>query len=62
MTVTQMNAYVGREFLLKEGPFTITVLVDDMRVSYGNVQALVHPVGGMGEAWIDYKRLKLEEY
>lgn len=57
MTVTQMNAYVGREFLLKEGPYTITVLVEDMRVSYGNVQALVYPVGGMGSAWVDHKRL-----
>ena len=58
MTVADMATAIGVEFLLTEGPFTIVVLVQDMRVTYGKAQALVSPVGGTGEAWVHFDRLQ----
>lgn len=57
MTARDMASMIGREFLLTEGPFTIRVLVDDVKVSYGNRRAYVAPVGGAGWAWVSTDRL-----
>lgn len=57
MTGKDMLGIIGREFLLTEGPFTIRVLVDNVKVSYGNPRAYVAPVGGTGWAWVNTDRL-----
>ena len=58
MTVKEMATLVGCEFWMSEGPFRFRVLVDDVKVSYGNARAYVSPVGGNGWAWVSVDRLE----
>jgi hypothetical protein len=61
MSIQDLAQRVGQEYLLDIGEFTIVVMVEDMKISYGNVRAYVCPVGGLGHAWINACRLKKME-
>jgi hypothetical protein len=54
----ELMGMMGREYRLTEGPFTVTVLVDDVKVAYGQARAYVSPVGGEGWAWVSVDRLQ----
>ena len=61
MSIQDLAQHVGREYLLDIGEFTIVVMVEDVKIAYGNVRAYVCPVGGSGHAWINANRLKKME-
>lgn len=61
MNIQELAKYMGREYLLDIGEFTIVVMVENVKIAYGNVRAYVCPVGGYGYAWINANRLKKVE-
>jgi len=60
-SIQDLAQRIGREYLLDIGEFTIVVMVEDVKISYGNVRAYVYPVGGQGSAWVNASRLKKVE-
>ena len=57
MGVKELAGYIGREYALTVESFTIRVMVDNVKVAYGNARAYVVPVGGEGYAWVSLDRL-----
>lgn len=57
MTVKELSRFIGCEFMLTVEGFTIKVMVEDVKVSYGNTLAYVCPVGGLGFSWVGAHRL-----
>jgi hypothetical protein len=57
MSVKGLAMMIGQEYEITEGPFTFRVLVDDVKVAYGQSRAYVAPVGGEGWAWVSVDRL-----
>lgn len=51
-TVNQLAGYIGQAGLWNIGKVQVPVKVDDARVSWGYLQFLVSPVGGVGQVWI----------
>ena len=58
MTTRELAGMIGSEYWLTEGPFDVRVIVDDVKMAYGNARAYVAPVGGFGWAWVSVDRLK----
>lgn len=49
---------IGRKAKLTFDKLTFTVIIKDIRQSWGNLHALVTPASlGMGEQWVDLQRL-----
>ena len=60
MNAKDMAALLGTDrFVKMEGEFLVRCTVEDVKVSYGSVRVLVHPVGGSGEAWVMLDRTSL---
>lgn len=57
MGIKELARYIGREYLLTVESFTIRVMVDNVKMAYGNARAYVCPVGGDGYAWVSLDRL-----
>ena len=53
----ELISMMNKEYLLTEGEFTFTVLVNDVKQSYGQNRAHVTPVNGTGSAWVACYRL-----
>lgn len=53
MTVKEMAALIGTEGMYNVSrDMYVRVRVEDVRVSYGDVQLLITPIAGTGEAWV----------
>lgn len=68
MKVSELTGLIGREgdMVVAWSPrtragLTIRIRVTDARSNYGNVQYLVTPVAGGGQAWVESRRVELEE-
>ena len=51
---------IGKTAMLYEANLKFRVTISDLKVSYGNLRALVTPVEGEGEVWVNFDRLSVE--
>lgn len=60
LTFAQAKQYIGSCVKLKvlRDQLTLSVIIKDIRFSYGRVEALVAPEYGIGEAWVDTNNLQ----
>ncbi len=59
MTVREMSALIGTVGTYNVGrDVYMDVKIIDMRLSYGNEQALITPVAGEGEMWVQLGSIK----
>lgn len=60
MNIQQMAALIGEHGHIREGDLTIQVEIINMKQAYGNMRALITPLAGMGETWVNLDRITLE--
>ena len=56
-TVRTLAPAIGETFDLSMEHMRVRVRIIDLRTSWGRVQALVRPVAGVGQQWVDSGRL-----
>ena len=61
-TARKMSPSIGTEgTILLEG-MSVAVKVIDMRQRYGTVDALIRPLQGHGEKWVEARRIQVSDY
>lgn len=57
--VKEMKEFLGKEMVLRSGMGSVLIFVQiqDIREVYGKTQALVSPMAGAGEAWVNLSSL-----
>jgi hypothetical protein len=56
-TVKQLNIAIGQQVAVRTEGWTIPMMVDDVKTTYGVVRIKVSPLSGQGSAWIDLGRV-----
>lgn len=61
MDAKQMAEYIGSKASWKVQGIKVEVRIKDMRANYGRVDALIEPVSGEGQKWVDVSGLILPD-
>lgn len=56
-----MASEIGTHGLLQLDGLQVLVEIVDMRSRFGQVDALVRPVGGQGEKWVEARRITIQQ-
>ena len=57
-TAKELATYIDQDAWLNIEDLRVHVRIMDVRSSFGNVQFLVHPIGGLGQQWVGASRCK----
>lgn len=57
MSIAQLAKAINKTAMLRTEGFLVSVLIQDVKQSYGNVRYYVSPVNGNGSAWVDESRI-----
>lgn len=58
MTAAQMAVLIGQTVDLAQDSLIFPVRILDVKQRWGQVRALITPVAGAGESWVDFRRLE----
>lgn len=58
MSVKELSKAIDTTALLNEGELSFPVLIQDVKISYGQARYLVSPIGGRGSVWVNKERVK----
>lgn len=57
MSIKEMADLVGNTVQVKVETFTVPMVIEDVKIAYGNKRLLVAPIGGSGKSWVDASRI-----
>jgi hypothetical protein len=58
MSVKELSQLIDTTALLSEGGLSFPVLIQDVKISYGQARYLVSPIGGRGSVWVNKERVR----
>ena len=61
MNIKELMKFIGAEVPWEIPGLTVTVIVKDVRSAYGRLEALIEPLRGKGEKWVNISALVLPE-
>jgi hypothetical protein len=58
VSVKELSQLIDTTALLNEGGLFFPVLIQDVKISYGQARYLVSPIGGRGSVWVNKERVR----
>ena len=58
-TAKELSTHIGLNGILRSGAIGVPVIIEDARVSSGETQYLVAPIGGEGQVWVSDERVRV---
>lgn len=61
MTTTELAKLINKTAIYRINGMEFLIKIRDARLAFGRCDALITPVHGQGEKWVDLNNLKLNE-
>jgi hypothetical protein len=61
MSIQEFGVVIGKYGQISTNELIFNVQIKDVKQAYGNVRYLVTPASGIGQTWVDAKRVRVLE-
>jgi hypothetical protein len=58
VSTLELSQKIGQTVKLSTNDLMVEVVINDAKVSYGNIRYYVSPVAGNGSVWVDASRVR----